>query len=461
MAVSARSKSSSRTNRKPTSQTASREYDWGLLTVVVAMLMLGFVMVFSASYPWAMTNYNGPLYFAIKQLQWLALGTVVLVVAARIPYTFWERWSIPLMALGLLSLMAVILLGEERLGSTRTLMGGSVQPSEPVKIIVLIYISTWLASKGDRIRDVNYGLIPFGVVLGIVTSLIVAQPDISTTVLIVSTAAIVFFIAGAELKQLLVGGAVTAATFWLIITRNAYAYNRVNAYLQSVDNPLNSGEWQIAQAVEALIRGRFFGVGIGNSLEKMPGNLPLSWSDNIFAIIGEELGILGALLVIFLFTLFAYRGFRIALEAPDAFGMLLATGITTLIVLQAMVHIAVILAIAPPTGVTLPFISFGGSSLVTTLGATGILLSISRYGQEGGYAHSSGSRKPAYARLNFWRRDRRPRLSGAGRGTTARKSSARRSRNTKRSTKQSSSRGSNRRASAGRRATNQRAGSRR
>ncbi len=460
MAVSTRSKSpNAKSNRKKAAPTTNREYDWGLLTVVVAMLMLGFVMVFSASYPWAMTNYKGPLYFVIRQLQWLTLGTVVLVAAARIPYTFWQRWSIPLMALGLLSLMAVLLLGEERLGSTRTLFGGSVQPSEPVKIIVLIYISTWLASKGDRIRDVNYGLIPFGVVLGIITSLIVAQPDISTTVLIVSTAAIVFFIAGAELKQLLVGGAVTAATFWLIITRNAYASRRISAYLQSVDNPLSSGEWQIAQAVEGLIRGRFFGVGIGNSLEKMPGNLPLSWSDNIFAIIGEELGILGALLVILLFTLFAYRGFRIALEAPDAFGMLLATGITTLIVLQAMVHIAVILAIAPPTGVTLPFISFGGSSLITTLGATGILLSISRYGQETGYARPSGSRKTAYARLNFWRRDRRPRLSGSGRGATARKSRGRTSRHTKRSANPSTGRSASR--NSGRRSTGQRARSRR
>jgi cell division protein FtsW len=416
------------TRVKKTAEAKAYDYDWGLVTVVVAMLMLGFIMVFSASYPWAMTNYNGPFYFALKQLQWLVLGMAGMVVAALIPYYFWEKWSIPLMALGLIALMAVILVGNERLGATRTLMGGSVQPSEPVKIIVLIYISTWLASKGDRIRDVNYGLIPFGIVLGIVASLIVAQPDISTTVLIVATAAIVFFIAGAEVKQLLVGGAVAATTFWLVITRNEYAYNRVNAYLQSVDNPLNSNEWQIARAVKALIRGRFFGVGVGNSIEKLPGHLPLSWSDNIFAIIGEEMGLLGALLVILLFTLFAYRGFRIALHAPDTFGMLLATGITSLIVLQAMVHIAVVVAIAPPTGVTLPFISFGGSSLVTTMGATGILLSISRYGHEGAIPRALATRKPAYARLNFWWRDRGPRLSGTGRRPATRKSSSRTSR---------------------------------
>lgn len=407
---------------KQVQTTTLADYDWGLMTVIVALVLLGFVMVFSASYPWAMFNFSSPFHYVLLQLRWVVLGVGALVGAAAIPYTVWERWSVPLMALGLLSLMAVIFLGEERLGATRTLFGGSVQPSEPAKIIVIIYISTWLASKGDRIRDMNYGLIPFGILMGIVASMIVAQPDISTTILIVSTAMIVFFIAGAELKQLLFGGVISAITFWLVITRNAYARTRVDAYLQSIGNPLASSEWQIAQSVEAIVQGGPWGKGLGNGTEKFPGNLPLSWSDNIFAIIGEEMGLIGALLVILLFALFAYRGFRIALEAPDMFGTLLAIGLTSLIALQAIVHIAVVVAIAPPTGVTLPFISFGGSSMVTTMAAAGILLSISRYSQSAPARAPTATGNLAYARFNFGWRDGRSRLSRTRRNSTARQS---------------------------------------
>ncbi len=395
-------------------------YDWGLITVVTALLLFGLVMVFSASYPWAMEYFTSPFHFVILQLRWLAVGLAALVTAAMIPYTFWERWSVLLMGLGLLALMTVIIFGTARYGATRTLFGGSVQPSEPVKIIILIYVSTWLASKGDRIRQINYGLIPFGVLMGIVTGLIVAQPDISTTILIVITASIIFFLAGAELKQLLIGGVIAVITFWVVITRSDYAQHRVQAYLASVLDPLQSPEWQITQASEALVRGGPFGAGLGNSTEKLPGNLPLSWSDNIFAIVGEELGLMGTLIVILLFALLAYRGFRIAAESPDMFGSLLAVGITSLIVLQAIIHIAVVVAMAPPTGVTLPYISFGGSSLVTLLGATGILLNISRYRGSPMAARPKGAL--SYASFDFGWRNRRTRVSSAGRRNTPTKS---------------------------------------
>jgi cell division protein FtsW len=417
---------------KRTVQSQISGYDWGLLTIITALLLFGLVMVFSASYPWAMENMTSPFFFVLQQLRWLAVGIVAMVAAAAIPYTFWERWSVPLMGVGLLALMGVIFFGETRFGATRTLFAGSVQPSEPVKVIVLIYISTWLASKGDRIRQMNYGLIPFGVLMGIVTGLIVAQPDLSTTLLIVTTASIIFFLAGADLKQLLFGGVIAMITFWLVITRSEYAGRRVQAYFDSVLDPLKSPEWQIHQASEAIVRGGPFGVGLGNSIEKFPGNLPLSWSDNIFAIIGEELGLLGALVVILLFALLAYRGFRIASQSPDMFSSLLAVGLTSLLVLQAIIHIAVVVAMAPPTGITLPFISFGGSSLVTTMGATGILLNISRYRGTAMAPRATGGL--AYANFNFGWRDRGTRLPGAGRGGatqkrsgTARTSSARKS----------------------------------
>ena len=399
---------------------ASR-YDWGLITVVTALLLFGGVMVFSASYPWAMTYQSTPFFYILRHLQWIAVGLAALFVTATIPYTFWERWSVPMLAVGLLALMAVIFLGDDRFGAKRTLLGGSVQPSEPFKIVVLIYISTWLASKGTRIRDINYGLIPFGILMGIVAGLIVAQPNISTTILIVTTATIVFFLAGAEIKQILFGGAIAIATFWLIITRSSYAQERVDALMQGIQNPLTSTEHQIAQASEALVTGGPIGAGLGNSLEKFPGNLPLSWSDNIFAIVGEELGLIGTLLVILLFALFAYRGLRIASRTPDMFGSLLAVGITCLITLQALLHIAVVVAVAPPTGIPLPFVSFGGSSMITVLGATGILLSISRF--QGWQTSNGPSRKSTnHATFDLRWGDRRARLPGAGSSPPSRKS---------------------------------------
>jgi cell division protein FtsW len=393
-------------------------YDWPLLTIVMALLLLGLVMVFSASYPLALEGGNA-YHYVWRQLLWTAIGLAGLITAARIPYTFWERWSVPLMGGMLLVLLAVLIVGDDMWGARRTLAGGSIQPSEPAKIIVLIYISTWLASKGDRIQNINYGLIPFGILLGIVASLVVAQPDISTTLLIVLSSLIVFFIAGAELKQLLGGVAVAALTFGLVITRNEYAKQRISSYIQSADNPLNSSNWQISQAAQALVHGGPLGLGLGKSNEKLPGSLPLSWTDNIFAIIGEELGLLGTLVVVLLFAFLAYRGIRIALKAPDNFGMLLATGITCLLVLQALVNMAVTVAIAPPTGLPLPFISFGGSSLVTTLGAIGILLSISRYSSSS--IAQPGRLSNARFDLRWW--DRRSRVSRSRHSSTARTSS--------------------------------------
>lgn len=424
---------------------ASR-YDWGLITIVTALLLFGGVMVFSASYPWAMTYQATPFFYILRHLQWMAMGLAALFVTASIPYTFWERWSVPMLAVGLLALMAVIFLGDDRFGAKRTLFGGSVQPSEPVKIIVLIYISTWLASKGSRIRDMNYGLIPFGILMGIVAGLIVAQPDISTTILIVTTASIIFFLAGAETRQILFGGLIAVATFWLVITRSGYAQDRVDALMQGIQNPLASTEHQIAQASEALVTGGPVGAGLGNSLEKFPGNLPLSWSDNIFAIVGEELGLIGTLLVILLFALFAYRGLRIASRTPDMFGSLLAMGLTCLITLQALLHIAVVVAVAPPTGITLPFISFGGSSMITMLGATGILLSISRFQ---GWQTSAGPSRKITNNATFDLRwgNRRTRLPSAGsaaptrKGTTAKNKRPVRSRSSARGAAQSRARG--------------------
>jgi cell division protein FtsW len=402
-------------------------YDWGLLTVVVTLLAFGAIMVFSASYAQGIIGFEDPdpYYFFFLQLAWMAIGLLAMFVAMRIPYQIWERWSIPMMLIALLALIGVIAMGGETLGATRTFFSGSVQPSEPAKIIIIIYISAWLASKGARIRDVQVGLIPFSILMGIITVLIVAQPNISTSILIVVTAFVMFFIAGAELRQLLIVALGGTLTFWAIIEYSAYAGGRVERYLEAIWDPLQSTEWQTTRTIRALLNGGVFGQGLGGGEYKLPGGVPLPWSDNIFAVVGEELGLIGALFVILLFSLLAYRGLRTALRAPDTFGMLLATGITSLLVLQAILNIAVVTAVAPATGVTLPFITYGGSSLVTVMGAIGILLNISR-GQSHGEGRSAARSSPntdlrtAYARFDFGWRNRRSRLSGAGNSSPAR-----------------------------------------
>jgi cell division protein FtsW len=402
---------------KPTpTKAGGGSYDWGLLSIVATLLTLGIIMVFSASYTIGITAKDDPFYFFFRQLMWLAVGIVAMIATMRIHYSFWQRWSVLLMIGAFMALTAVIVLGVEILGSTRTLLSGSVQPAEPAQIIIIVYISAWLASKGERIRDVQVGLIPFAVLMGIVTLLLVAQPKISTAVLLVATASIMFFIAGAELRQLVVVGLAGTGTFWLIIRYSSYAGPRIERYLDAISNPLESQEWQATRTLRAIINGGIFGQGLGGGDYKLPGGVPLGWSDNIFAIIGEELGLLGTLLLILLFCLLIYRGLRTALRAPDTFGMLLAIGITSLLALQALLNAGVALAIAPATGVTLPFISYGGSSLLTVMAAIGILLSISR--EADAASPISTDPQTAYARFNFGWGNGRTRLPRAGRSVT-------------------------------------------
>jgi cell division protein FtsW len=408
-------------------------FDWGLLSVIITLLAFGVVMVFSASFARGLYGFENPYYFFTRQLLWAGAGLVGMWVAIQVPYTWYERWSIPLIFVTLLLLVTVLIFGTETYGSTRTFFGGSVQPSEPAKIAIIIYIATWLSSKGQRIRDVRVGLLPFSVMMGIITVLIVSQPNISTSILIVSTATVMLFIAGADLRQLFVVGLGGSATFWLVIQYSNYARGRIERHLASIWDPLHSPEWQTFQSAEAFIRGGFLGVGVGNSTAKLPGYLPLAWSDNIFVVIGEELGLLGALVTLLLFALFAQRGIRTAIRAPDNFGMLLATGLTALLILQTVINVAVTVAVAPPTGIALPFITYGGSSLLTALVAAGILLNISRARPQA-VTKPSETDNATNSRIDLGWRDRGPRLprtssSGAAEPTPGRSRSSRSGRN--------------------------------
>ncbi len=360
-----------------TQQTEStHKYDYLLIVIVAALLIVGLMMVYSATFALGYQLYGQPTYFFIRQALWMALGLLAMIVMALIEYHAWRRWSIPIMAGTLLLLGLVLVVGSDRFGGQRWLLGGSVQPGELAKLAVIIYIADWLSSKGVRIRQVTYGLIPFAILLGFVTGLIMLQPDFSTAVLIAVTAIAMFFIAGGDLWQMIASGVLGGATFVLLITRSEYRLARITSFLNPMGDQLGSN-YQVRQILIALGSGGISGLGLGASRQKF-GYIPASHTDGIFAILGEELGLIGCLVVIALFALLAYRGFRIAIAAPDAFGTVLAAGITCSLIFQALINIAVVTATAPFTGIPLPFISFGGSSLVTSMTGIGLLLAISR-----------------------------------------------------------------------------------
>jgi len=314
------------------------------------------------------------------------------------------------MGVTLASLILVLLVGERRYGAQRSFFNGSIQPGELAKLALVIYMAAWLSSKGEQIRNVTYGLVPFAVLIGVIAGLLVMQPDLSMAILIVLTALAMFFFAGADIFQLTMGSAVVAITFFALIKQIPYAQQRIDEYLQIWRNP-RLVSYHIQQALIALGSGGMFGTGLGQSQQKM-GYLPVPHTDSIFAVLGEEMGFFGCLVVITLFVLLAYRGFKIALNAPDAFAALLACGVTCWLTFQAMLNIAVISGLLPFTGVALPFISSGGSPMVVSLAGVGLLLSISR-GRRG--AKSVARRGHQVANLDRRWGNRGTRLSGSRR----------------------------------------------
>lgn len=350
--------------------------DYVLIVVVTALVILGLMMVYSSTFDMAYREYGSPSYFLWRQFLWTVLGTAALVALARIDYHLWQRWAVIIMAATLLALGMVVVAGSEKFGARRWLLNGSIQPSEVAKIAVIIYIAAWLTSKGEKIRQVSYGLLPFAILIALVTGLVVSQRDLSTAVLIGVTAWAMFFFAGADLFQLGVSMVFCIAAFAVLVLREPYRRDRWLAFLNPQIDP-EGVSFQVRQALIALASGGVLGQGLGESRQKF-GYVPAVHTDTIMAVLGEELGLIGCLFLIGLFVLLAYRGFKIALEAADPFGTILASGLTCSLVLQALVNMAVVTATVPYAGVPLPFISYGGSSLVTSMACVGLLLSISR-----------------------------------------------------------------------------------
>jgi len=346
--------------------------DWVLLSITLALVALGLMMVYSSTSDMGYREYGDAAYFFKRQLMWLGIGLVGMFVALRLRYHHWMKLSIAIMAFTVALLLTLVLSDKGRL-----LIGQSVSPVELAKLATVIYIGHWLSSKSEVLGKLPYGLLPFTIMVGIVAGLVMAQPDISEAMVIILVSVVMFFLAGADVLQFSIGILGGGVAFAAVISRLPHAIERLQPYLSELKDPLHSTNLQLSQGLLALGSGGLFGFGAGSGRMKYQW-LPAAHTDSIFAIVGEELGLLGCLLVVGLFAALAYRGLRIASRVPDAFGRLLVTGITCWIVFQALINMAVVTGTIPFTGIALPFISVGGSSLVTCLIGVGIMLSVSR-----------------------------------------------------------------------------------
>lgn len=350
--------------------------DLPLLLIMLAMLTFGLIMVFSASPDFSLSHHGDPWHIFSRQGLWVILGVLVAYFLSRVNYHHWRSLILPIMLMTLGLLAAVLLVGDERFGSIRGLIAGSIQPSELAKVVTVIYLSVWLHSKREQFHDITWGLLPMAVILGMIGGLIYLQPDISATATIFLLGGLLFFLAGGDLRQILFLFAVALVVGVLVVQLSPTGRERMGSYVTGIQDPLQAS-YHVRRSLEAIVKGGWFGVGIGRADTKLLG-LPLATTDSIFAVIAEELGILGALGTILLYGGIVWRGLRIAAKAPDLLGNLLATGLTFWIATEAAINILVMVGLMPFAGNALPFISAGGSSMTVSLMGIGILLSVSR-----------------------------------------------------------------------------------
>ena len=384
--------------------------DWPLIATIIALTLIGLIFVFSSSFAVGQQLYGDPRYFATRQLAGAGMGAIGFVVLALVDYRRLRTLSPLIMALAVLGLLAVLIpgVGVEQNGARRWVQFGStlppVQPSEFAKLAVVIYIAAWLATRGDAIRHVSLGVVPFAAIVGFLGFLIMAEPDLGTAIAITCIAGAMFFLAGAAMRHILAMMAIGGGVLFSIIAVFGYGLDRFTQFISAESDP-EAGGFQILQLLIALGSGGLDGVGVGESRQKF-FYVPSAHTDGVFAIIGEETGFLGAILVLTLFIFLVYRGIRVAQRAPDKFGALLATGIITWIAVQAFFNIGGITRTLPLTGIPLPFISYGSSALVATMAAAGVLVSISRFTlQEEPAAEKPKQRKRDYAKRRARKED--------------------------------------------------------
>ncbi|MDP2838018.1 MAG: putative lipid II flippase FtsW [Candidatus Moranbacteria bacterium] len=363
-------------------KTAKLTFDRPFFFVLLTLLAIGLIMVASAGVVYGQVRFGDNYYFLKQQLLGLGVGLTLLYIFQKINYRVWQRFVVPIFILALVLLILVFIpgFGTTVYGAARWVELGpiSFQPSEVMKFAIILYLAAWLSNKGRvKASDFYEGLVPFLALMAVVGFLIIKQPDTGTLGLIFLISLAIFFASGASIVHILALVLSGLVALFVLIRMAPYRMQRFLVFMNPEHDPMGFG-YQMTQALLAIGSGGLFGVGLGQSRQKF-NYLPEPVTDSIFAVLGEEVGLIGATVVVFLFLFLAWRGLRIASQTSDEFGRLLAVGITSWITFQAFINISAITGLIPLTGIPLPFISYGGTSLAVLLAAVGILLNISKH----------------------------------------------------------------------------------
>lgn len=379
-----------------------------MLLVTFTLVVFGALIVYSASWDFSLKEHGSPTYLFSRQMKVLVLGIGAALFCALLDYHYWRKLAVPAMAFTIFGLVAVLLVGEGRLGSVRALSAGSYMPGELAKWVVVVYLSVWLFSKRNMLSDKQLGLIPLGIMIGFISGLIMLQPDLSAAATIIFIGGLMFFLAGGDLRQISILVIVVLVMGWIIVNVFPTGERRIAEFMEGIRDPTSSS-YHVLRSLEAFVKGGWFGVGIGQGETKLTG-LPVPHTDSIFAVVGEETGLVGASVLVLLYLGLVWRGLVIAKHAPDMLGSLLAAGMSLWIAMEALVNMAVMVGLVPFAGNALPFISAGGSNLMVSLMAVGMMMNVARVAK----LEEKGKGRSVNAAVDLRRGQRRRRVSGAG-----------------------------------------------
>lgn len=389
-------------------------FDIWLVLVVFTLLIFGLLMVYSASTDYSLVILGeDPTYMFRRQVLFASLGIIVAAFLAWLDYHVFKRLAVFIIIGTIILLTSVLFVNEVINNAARTIFGGSGQPSEVAKLALVVYLSVWLYARREQLGSVNFGLIPLSVILGILGGLIILEPDLSATATIFIIGGIMFFLAGGDIRQIILFLLVGIFVGWIVFRFHPTGSQRLADYLVSIRD-FTQAPLHLSRSLEALVKGSWFGVGIGRADTKLTG-LPVPPTDSIFAVIGEEVGIFGASAVVILNIVLLWRGLKISQTAPDGLGRLMAAGLSIWLALEAFINMAVIVGLVPFAGNALPFISYGGSNLLVSLAAVGILINISRVS----YISREKEERTLDAVIDLRGRHRRWGVSGTGRASGA------------------------------------------
>ncbi len=416
-------RASARPAAKPAVKTARQPrplhlgWDVPLMLSVISLVVIGLLMVYSASWNYSLfvTKSSSSSYILSRQVVFAILGIAVAFGFSFIDYHRYKPLVLPMMIGTLVMLVLVLVINPDPQNPNRTFLNGSIQPSELAKLSTVVYLSAWLYARKDQLNNVTFGLFPMMVILGTTAGLILLQPDISASATIIILGGILFFLADGELRQIMLVVVVVSLVGWVVVSASDNGRQRLIDYVGGLRDP-QQASYHVQRSMEAVVRGGWFGVGIGKGTTKFTG-LPVPWTDSIFAVIAEETGIAGALVIVGLYLVLLWRGLAIAHRAPDLFGKLLSGGLTLWIVMEALINIGVMVNMIPFAGNALPLMSAGGSSMTMTLAAIGIIMNVSRSSTD--KARKEGSFFSAIVDLR--RRDGRRSVPSRGRASSSRK----------------------------------------